>query len=72
MLLCVYTWVACRGGVTQQLLYLAHVGSVVEQMGGEGVPQHMRAAFPQYALRMQFALHDAVDPGPGDTIPFRC
>ena len=29
-------------GVAHQLLYIAHIGLLVEQMGGEGVSQHVR------------------------------
>ena len=51
-------------GVSQQLLYLAYVGSVVEQMGGIGVPQYVGTFLPLHSGIRQPPLHRTVDGAP--------
>lgn len=52
-----------EGGVTQKLLYGIEVGTVVEQVGGEGVTQHVRAAFGEVGIEVKAVFHNAVDRG---------
>ncbi len=55
-------------GVAQQLLDFAHVGAAVHQVGGEGVPQHMRALLALDAGTHQLVLHQPVDRRAGDAL----
>ena len=55
--------------VSQELLYLPHIGSSVEQMGGERVAQYVRTAFPLYAGHAQFGVYESIDCTAADTLP---
>ena len=59
-------------GVAQKLLNLAHVGSAVQQVRGERMPQYVRAFLALYARAGEFLLHRAVDDAPGYALPFMC
>lgn len=57
--------------VPQELLYLAHVRSTVEQVGGKRVPQHMGTFLALHASAAQFPLNDAVNRRTGYTLSFQ-
>ena len=59
-------------GVAQKLLNLAHVGSAVQQVRGERMPQYVRAFLALYARAGEFLLHRALDDAPGYALPFMC
>ena len=46
-----------QGRMSEQFLYRPHVGAVVEQFGGEGVPEYVRTLFALNAALSQLALH---------------
>ena len=48
-------------GVAHQLLYIAHIGLLVEQVRGEGVSQHVRRAFALHLCPLQLALDNSLD-----------
>ena len=59
-------------GVSQQLLYFAHVRAVVQQMRRKGVPQYVGALFSLYALLVQRLFHDATHDAPRNARSFQC
>ena len=59
-----------QGRMSEQFLYRPHVGAVVEQFGGEGVPEYVRTLFALNAALSQVALHGPIDGASGDS--FSC
>lgn len=53
----------CRGqrGVSQQLLHRGDVGPAVEHVGGEGMPQHVRAEPRRVNVALEHRVHCRID-----------
>ena len=56
-----------QGRMSEQFLYRPHVGAVVEQFGGEGVPEYVRTLFALNAALSQLALYGPIDGAAGDS-----
>ena len=52
-----------KGSMPQKLLHGIQVGTVVEQVGGEGVTQHVRTAFGEVRIEVQTLFHNLIDRG---------
>ena len=58
--------------VSQEFLYLAHIGSAVQQVRCESVAQHVGAFLSLYTRLVQLFLHRPVNRRPGYAFSFVC